>query len=100
MSENSNLVEVVATRPGFNSAKGEFVEKGQTTLVTEAMAANADKAAKGGNPTWFKRLRNAAGEVVVDVEELIEKTEGFVEATLSELGSEMAKSTKGKGWKA
>jgi hypothetical protein len=97
---DEKMVEVVATRPGFNSVKGEFVEKGGTFLVPEAMAANADKKNETSNPTWFKRLRNAAGEVIVDVEKLVEKVEGFTETTLSEIGQEAQKLTKGKGWKS
>jgi hypothetical protein len=100
MAENTNMVEVVAVRPGFNSDKGEFVEKGGTFLVPEAMAANADQKNAGPKPTWFKRLRNEAGEVVVNVEELVEKVEGFTETTLSELGQEAQRIVKGKGWKS
>ena len=100
MPEETSMIEVVAIRPGFNSLKGEFVEKGGTFLVPESMAAAADKKNATNNPTWFKRLRDASGKVVVDVDALIEKPEGFSETTLSELGNEAAKQVKGKGWKS
>ena len=98
--KDEGMVEVVAIRPGFNSVKGEFVEKGGTFLVPESMAAAADKKNATNNPTWFKRLRDEAGKIVVEVEELVEKVEGFAETTLSELGQEAQKAVKGKGWKA
>ena len=91
VNEHEGMVEVIATKDGFDSAKGAFVEKGSTFFVP------AEKADKG---SWWKRVEAAAEELLQELEAGAKKAEKKVVDTLSGMNEEMKKNTKGQGWKA
>lgn len=91
VNEHEGMVEVIATKDGFDSAKGAFVEKGEKFFVP------AERADKG---SWWKRVEAVADELLEGLEAGAKKVEKKVVDTLSGMNEEMKKNTKGQGWKA
>lgn len=83
---SEDLVKVIATKDGFNSRTGAFIEKGETFLVP---ASRADKG------SWWERYEEST-ETPTTTDTTISASD--VDDTFSALAKKEA-NPKGKNWR-